>query len=170
MVMDAHIEHARREIESATLGLTPEMLTRTPAGKWSSAQVLEHLLITYRSTTGVFERLKSSTSLPPMPHLTMTQRVGILLITVLGYFPEGRKAPAFTEPKGNIAPENIVAEVVEQLAKMDCAIAQVETMQGSEHPIAAHPVLGPLTAKQWRKFHLVHTRHHMKQVRTRSLA
>jgi hypothetical protein len=25
-------------------------------------------------------------------------------------------------------------------------------------------VLGPLTIPQWRRFHLVHTQHHMKQV------
>jgi hypothetical protein len=30
-----------------------------------------------------------------------------------------------------------------------------------------HPFLGPLTASQWRKFHLVHGRHHARQIRER---
>ncbi|MGZ7099671.1 MAG: DUF1569 domain-containing protein [Candidatus Angelobacter sp.] len=29
-----------------------------------------------------------------------------------------------------------------------------------------HPVLGPLTAAEWRKFHLVHGLHHVKQIRS----
>jgi hypothetical protein len=28
-----------------------------------------------------------------------------------------------------------------------------------------HPILGPLTGGQWRKFHLVHGLHHVKQIR-----
>jgi len=31
--------------------------------------------------------------------------------------------------------------------------------------LATHQVLGPLSASQWRKFHLVHARHHLKQIR-----
>jgi hypothetical protein len=26
-------------------------------------------------------------------------------------------------------------------------------------------ILGPLTIRQWRKFHLIHGRHHIKQIR-----
>src|ERR1700721_2221583 len=31
--------------------------------------------------------------------------------------------------------------------------------------IMGDPILGPLTAGQWRKFHLVHGMHHVKQIR-----
>jgi len=30
-------------------------------------------------------------------------------------------------------------------------------------------VLGPLTASQWRKFHWIHGRHHVKQISERRL-
>jgi hypothetical protein len=30
-----------------------------------------------------------------------------------------------------------------------------------------HPFIGPLTADQWRKFHWVHGRHHIRQMQDR---
>jgi hypothetical protein len=30
-----------------------------------------------------------------------------------------------------------------------------------------HPILGPLTVDQWRKFHVVHTEHHVRQISQR---
>jgi hypothetical protein len=30
-----------------------------------------------------------------------------------------------------------------------------------------HVILGPLTVKQWKKFHLAHGLHHLKQIRRR---
>ena len=50
---------------------------------------------------------------------------------------------------------------------MDEAIAQCEQRYGSRAMVLDHPVLGPLTARQWRKFHLAHGRHHVKQIRER---
>ena len=130
-------------------------------------QILEHLLITYRSTTGLFERIRTSEE--AIPPLTLKQQVGIFLVTVAGYFPEGRKSPIFAEPRGTVNPENIVAEMKDQLAKMDRAIAEAQAVKGSGRPIAVHPILGPMTPGQWRRFHLAHTRHHMKQVRARAV-
>ena len=33
--------------------------------------------------------------------------------------------------------------------------------------VVDHPILGAFTVDQWLKFHLVHTRHHEKQIRAR---
>ena len=43
-------------------------------------------------------------------------------------------------------------------------IAQCEERYGARVKVLDHPVLGPLTAKQWRKFHLIHGRHHVRQI------
>ena len=164
--MDAYIEWARREIEDATRGLSPAQLMSAPSGKWTPVQILEHLLMTYRSTANLFDRIRASAA--PVPSPTLKQRAGIFLITVVGYFPEGRKSPVFAEPRGTADPATIVKEMLEQLSKMDHAIAEAQAVKGSSRPIAAHPILGPLTPSQWRRFHLAHTRHHMKQVRARA--
>ena len=47
---------------------------------------------------------------------------------------------------------------------MDKLIAQCEAQYGARNKVLDHPILGPLTARQWRKFHWVHGRHHMKQI------
>ena len=75
----------------------------------------------------------------------------------------GRQAPAMTIPKG-LEPSQVVRAVEQALPEMDAAIQQCEQKYGGAVKIADHPVLGPLTAEQWRKFHLVHARHHMKQI------
>jgi Protein of unknown function (DUF1569) len=47
---------------------------------------------------------------------------------------------------------------------MDTAIAKAEKKYGSQTPLVDHPILGPLRAAQWRKFHWVHGKHHLKQL------
>ena len=54
--MDAYLQRLQEAIASATHGMTAEDLRRHPEGKWSTAEVLEHLYLTYTGTTKAFER------------------------------------------------------------------------------------------------------------------
>ena len=36
---------------------------------------------------------------------------------------------------------------------------------GSDVKLVNHPFLGPLTSDEWRRFHCVHGRHHLRQIR-----
>jgi hypothetical protein len=160
--MDRYLERLHSAIASATRGLTSEELTRRPEGKWSTAEVLEHLYLTYTGTVKGFERcLQAGKALGGAP--TFKQRVRSTLVTQLGYFPKGRKSPDRALPKGMPA-EKVVAEICPQIAAMDKVIAQCEQRYGSQIKVLDHPILGPLTARQWRKFHLAHGRHHVKQI------
>jgi hypothetical protein len=47
---------------------------------------------------------------------------------------------------------------------MDAIIAQCEARFGPDVKLLDHPILGPLTARRWRKLHVVHGRHHQKQL------
>jgi Protein of unknown function (DUF1569) len=58
--------------------------------------------------------------------------------------------------------------IFSNLEKMDEALRTCEEQFGSKKKIADHPVLGPIPISGWRKFHLLHTRHHMKQIRERA--
>ena len=112
-----------------------------------------------------FERcLQAGKPLAGVP--TFQQRVATTAVTQFGYFPDGRKSPDQVLPRGASA-EKIVAEIGPQIAAMDKIIAQCEERYGSRTKILDHPVLGPLTARQWRKFHLAHGRHHVKQIQER---
>jgi hypothetical protein len=50
------------------------------------------------------------------------------------------------------------------LVAMDATLADAEKRFGAKARLLRHPVLGPLTAQQWRRFHEVHGRHHLKQI------
>jgi hypothetical protein len=47
---------------------------------------------------------------------------------------------------------------------METVIADCNAKFGRGKVIAEHPILGPLTASEWRKFHWVHGRHHARQI------
>jgi hypothetical protein len=76
--------------------------------------------------------------------------------------PSGRKAPKHTVPRG-LAVEKVKAEVGPKIAAMDGIIEECEARFG-HGKVLDHPILGPLTVAQWRKFHWVHGRHHAKQI------
>jgi len=57
-----------------------------------------------------------------------------------------------------------VAAIVPEIAAMGELIQRCEERFGAKTRLLDHPILGPLTAEQWRKFHWVHGRHHAKQI------
>jgi hypothetical protein len=48
---------------------------------------------------------------------------------------------------------------------MEDIMVQCEKNLGTHRKLLDHPILGPLTAAEWRKFHLIHGLHHIKQIR-----
>ena len=161
--MDTYLKRLRDAITSATADMNAEALTRHPEGKWSTAQVLEHLYLSYSGTVRGFERcLEAGKPLARAPMLK--DRMSAFVVTELGYLPAGRQAPERTRPRG-MAVDEITRGIAPQILAMDEVIAQCEARFGKRTLLLDHPVLGPLTARQWRKFHLVHGRHHLKQIK-----
>ncbi|MBZ5598836.1 MAG: DUF1569 domain-containing protein [Acidobacteriia bacterium] len=160
--MDSYLQRLHEAITSATRGMTMEELTRHPEGKWSAAEVLEHLYLTYTGTVKGFERcLQEGKPLASAP--TMKQRFQIAVVTGAGYFPAGREAPKLSRPRGTPA-DKVIADIGPQITAMDEVILKCEARHGKRTRLLDHPVLGPLTAKQWRKFHWIHGWHHVKQI------
>jgi hypothetical protein len=161
--MDAYLQRLQEAIASATRGMTAGDLQRHPERKWSAAEVLEHLYLTYTGTVKGFERVLQEGR--PLARRPMLQdRVRTFVVTGLGHLPEGRKAPERTQPRGMSADE-VTRVIGPRISAMDEVIAQCETRFGKRTRLLDHPILGPLTARQWRKFHWVHGQHHVKQIR-----
>ncbi len=159
--MNRRLEKLQKEIASAVDGMTPEQLRWHIPGKWSAAEVLEHLYLTYTGTIKGFERVAAGQHFPSRP--SWKHHARRLIVLGLGHMPAGREAPKNTRPCG-LALEKIVAEIGMKIAEMDEMIARCELTLGRGR-LLQHPILGPLTGGQWRKFHLVHGRHHLKQIR-----
>ena len=160
--MDSYLERLQTAIASATRGMTKSDLTRHREGKWSTAEVLEHLYLSYTGTTKGCERcLQAGRPLAREPRLK--DRLVTAVVVGAGYFPGGREAPKNTRPRG-MTPEKVLLDIGPQIAAMDALIAQCEARYGKRTRMLDHPVLGPLTAAQWRKFHWVHGKHHVQQI------
>src|SRR6476620_4695565 len=161
--MDFYLQRLQDAIVAATSGMTPESLGRRPQpDKWSAAEILEHIYLTYTGTTKGFEKCIEAGA-PLARTRTWGDRARTTVVVGLGYLPEGRKSPKNAEPRG-IPCDRVLTEFAEKIAAMDAAIAKAEKKFGSQIPLVDHPILGPLRAAQWRKFHWVHGRHHLKQL------
>jgi len=68
------------------------------------------------------------------------------------------------KPRG-IPPREAFNSIRKNLVAMDEVISACEERFGARTKLSAHPVLGPITARQWRRFHQIHTSHHMRQIR-----
>jgi hypothetical protein len=161
-MMDPGLQTLEEEIDSQVRAMSPQQLHGRPPGKWSAAEILEHLYLTYTGTIKGFERLYQ-TRQPLASRRNWRQRAGQLIVLDFGYFPSGREAPAVARPRG-LPREKVLAEIGSKITEMDSIITQCEQLLGRGR-LLDHPILGPLTAAQWRKFHLVHGRHHLKQLR-----
>ncbi len=165
MPMDFYLQRVLEAIMDGTAGMTPGQLSARPAGKWSSAEILEHLTLTFRATATGLERVAQSGK-PGARRPTLRDRLFTLVVVQFGYLPSGREAPEYTRPRG-LPAASVLSTLRQDLQRMDAAIADCERQFGLRVKIANQPILGPLTATEWRKFHWVHTRHHLRQIAAR---
>jgi hypothetical protein len=161
--MCPEIEKALQEIDSATNGMTDEQLAWHPEAKWSTGDILEHLSRAFAGTIAGAQKALEKNS-PRKREPTLRERLRVLLVVEFGHMPRGRKSPEVAIPRG-IPPRVAFNSIRENLMAMDLPLAACEKQFGSSTKLLAHPILGPMTARQWRKLHWVHTRHHMRQVR-----
>jgi hypothetical protein len=159
--MDSILEELKQALESAIAGLPSEQMHWHADGKWCAAEVLEHLYLTYTGTIKGFERVLEAGK-PLVAKASLRQRMRRFIVLGFNYLPEGRKAPKNTEPRG-LPAEKVREEFGQKIGEMDEIIARCEVRLGRAK-LLDHPILGPLTAAQWRRFHLVHGRHHVKQI------
>ncbi len=160
--MNSYLERLRHELEDAMEGAGVGELAKAPAGKWSAAQILEHLYLTYLHTNRGLARCLEQGA-PLASRATLKDRFATLLVVNLGYLPEGRKAPERTVPQG-MSPEEARQAIMTELQRMVLGLDDCERRFGVRTKILDHPIIGPLTADEWRKFHWVHGRHHARQI------
>jgi hypothetical protein len=163
------LERLESELATVLHGLDARQAQLTPKlhpEKWNIQQIVEHLLLSYRSTTVVLQtRIDkgSATKARPVPQ----QRFAQFFLIALGRFPRGRLAPpevSPTLPASLRNGEELTRRVHDDLAGMERAACAAEALFGTGR-CASHMILGPLSIHQWRRFHLIHGQHHIKQIR-----
>ena len=138
---------------------------RAPAGKWTPAQIVEHLASGLELSAGKFAERRTK---PPMARRPRTARevVARLLIFGLRWFPPGFRAPEGTAPAPGV--QRAAAE-----ARFRGGLNAWEALERDLLPkrprdlFVKHPALGDLTMAEWLRFHEIHARHHARQIRAR---
>ena len=101
--MHPDLQRAHDGLGVATAGLDPASLAAGPAGKWTVAQIVEHLAKGYAGTAHVLGRCLDQDQ-PKARAVTVKDRVLAFVVVDLGYLPEGRLAPEATRPSDAPAP------------------------------------------------------------------
>lgn len=138
---------------------------RGPAGKWTPAQIVEHLALGLTLSAETFQARRNHAPMSRRPR-TPAEAIATLLILGFRWFPPGRKAPSRTTPT-----EQITRRVAEDhFLTGITGWVQVERdlLAARGHDLfVKHPRLGDLTIGEWIRFHLIHGRHHARQIRQR---
>lgn len=163
--MNTHLQSCLDVILDATTGITSEAAAKRTGERWSPVEIVEHLQKAYSGTAKGMERCLDKGT-PLATPASLKQSVMAFALINLGYFPAGRQAPKYIVPTGEVALADVIEGVRRDLARLDEAAGKARQMFGSAK-VLDHPILGALSVDQWLRFHLVHTKHHEKQIRER---
>src|SRR3954447_6178097 len=115
---------------------------RALPGKWSNAQVFEHLLLTYTGTTKGLRRALDSGTVTQRT-ATFSHRVRKFVVTKLGHMPSGRTAFKQILPNDGLSPESM-RRFYDALVAMNSTLNDAERRFGRTTQLLDHPFLGPL--------------------------
>ncbi len=160
--MSPHLEKVRAEAERLTRDFSPHEWRYSRDGEWSASLILEHLLLTFTATTkGLLKTMQAGE--PFCREATWRDRAGRFYVLHLGRVPDGLKAAKHITPKQGLPGDNL-RPFNDALVAMNTTLDDAERRFGRTIRILEHPMLGPLTAEEWRRFHRVHAEHHFRQI------
>jgi hypothetical protein len=138
---------------------------QAPPGKWSPAQIVQHLALAIDTSARTFESRRTHA---PMRRRARSARelIGYWVVLRAGWIPEGRRAPTPTRPAER--PDRMAVERQFRAAVERFLVLERELLPDRHADLfAKHPVLGDLTLPEWGHFHTLHCAHHAKQIRAR---
>jgi DinB superfamily len=161
------LERLERELTPSLrdLDATQTQLRRTAhPDKWSIQQIVDHLILTYALTQRSLET-RIAKGRPTHAPVSIKQCTRQFVLVTLGIFPEGRPAPlaVLPSPAEPLSGHALIQAVHQNLTNVDRLSNQAESIFGHRRAVT-HQILGPLSVPQWRRFHLIHARHHIKQI------
>jgi hypothetical protein len=167
--MNPVLSQLERELSSALHSLdstqTQLLIADDDPSRRSIHQIVQHLLLAYASTAASFEsRLAKGT--PTRARPTTRHRAVQFVVITLGLMPGRHQAPPEVTPADPASPlsgDELTHAVSQALANLDLIFNHAEQSFGPT-PCLTHFTLGPLSAPQWRRFHLSHGRHHIRQI------
>jgi hypothetical protein len=135
-----------------------------PEGKWSLAQIVEHLAIAFDLVANGFASLPDDGS----KEREATPSQAVLRHTLLGSgeLPKGMRAPDISEPSDNPDPELVVARFRMGIERTR-ALLEGWPEERQVALFLRHAILGDLNLPEWVRFHFVHCTLHARQIEKR---
>lgn len=164
MKVTRHLDRLEPMVLHPVRGLPEEHWHRAPDGKWTIAQILEHLAVSVDVVATMF--LEIEDDVPMQRHSKPHQAVLRHLMLGAGQVPGGLKSPVSVVPSPRPDPELVRAEFrmgVEMLREL----VEDWPEERQAGTFVAHPLLGDLNLPEWVRFHYLHCRHHGGQIRER---
>ena len=157
-------ERVRARLHELASSLTPEQLSKLPAGeKWTVAQIIEHISIVDESTMKICAKL-----------LKKAQEAGQTsdgrAVISDNFSQKGSEiagikleAPTFVRPTtGNTVSESL-AKLDENAARLGQLRGLFESVDGTEFKFP-HPFFGEISAQEWLVLKGGHEMRHIKQI------
>lgn len=138
---------------------------RGPAGKWTPAQIVEHLALGLMLSAETFQKRRNHAPMSRRPR-TPAEKVAKFFIFGLRWFPPGRKAPERATPAAQINRATAEAHFLAGLEAWDQVDRALLPARRADL-FVKHPRMGDLTVEEWMHFHVIHARHHARQIRQR---
>lgn len=133
-----------------------------PGGGWSYSEVYCHILQSNLGSSIALEKCMLKSAIPTNKGRSF---LGVMVLS-FGRFPPVRvkvpKAIAERNTVKNIAKEEVRNLLIKCRKRIDDLVPLIQ--DSSKHCRIKHPRLGMLNARQWLKFILIHSRHHLKQL------
>ena len=134
-------------------------------GHWCAQQIMEHLILTYQLTSGAVSRQLKSGRVSKhrrsmLEFILRVQTIGF------GYMPEGIPAIRAVRP-GQYTPQpgaEIARRFLEAAEEMDAQLVAARKKFGIQI-CGEHPMFGVMRVDEWRRYHAIHAKHHLKQLR-----
>jgi hypothetical protein len=149
--------------ELAPVRLAEAQISPDPIlNRWCGQQVAEHLILCMRRSREDLQRCLRSKSSGSKKSTLLQHALTLQLF--FGRMSRGIQAlpsltpVSFTPEDGTMLSARLLAEA-EELSKV---LAECRLAFGLR-PCGDHPIYGPLRVEEWRHYHAVHLRHHLKQ-------
>jgi hypothetical protein len=134
-------------------------------GEWTPAQIVEHLALALELCATTFEQRRARDPMVRRPH-SLQERIAGVLVFGLGWFPPRLRAPERTTPPPHV--DRATAEPhFRQGVERTQQLAQLLLPARGGDLFVKHPRMGDLTLPEWLDFHVIHARHHARQIRRR---
>lgn len=133
---------------------------------WSVHQIVEHLVLSMNQTREALEERLTKGRPGRNLQRSRTEWALQLMILSAGHMPKGVGAPQEITPNAGM-PQARVRELTARLESaiesLDTTLDQCRQRFGMER-VGRQFLLGPLRVDQWRRYHVLHLRHHLKQM------